>query len=66
MEDAMKEKSYGMRGDMNPQTAQKQKMSNAGADYKGKKGPEKYPKGAHELSPVCRQGEFSVWDKRSK
>lgn len=60
----MKNKAYGMRGQMNPQTAQKKNMMN-GLD-KPMKAKEHYKGDAHPMSPVCKKGEPSVWDKRSK
>ena len=30
------------------------------------KGHEKYRGDAHPMSPVCKQGEPAVWDKRAK
>ena len=55
-------KSYGMRGDMNPQSKQKANMSpskgkkDSKHDYPGKKS------GSHDMSPKCKKAdEEAVW-----
>lgn len=60
----MKNKPYGMRGQMNPQTAQKKDMMN-GLD-KPAKAEEKYKGDAHPMSPITKKPHECVWDKRSK
>lgn len=55
-------KSYGMRGDMNPQKKQKADMSNSDK-YKGNS--KSYPGskfGSHDMSPKCKHAdEQAVW-----
>ena len=55
-------KSYGMRGDMNPQKAQKAKMSNS---KHGKGSKQENPgkgKGSHDMSPKVKNcKEQAVW-----
>lgn len=57
-------KSYGMRGDMNPQTKQKGEMSPSKGNVKSKKS-DKYPgkgKGSHDMSPkVVVSKDEAVW-----
>lgn len=53
-------KDYGM---MKPKKADKPMKGGLDKPMKGK---ENYKGDAHPMSPVCKQGEPSVWDKRSK
>lgn len=53
-------KSYGMRGDMNPQKKQKQDMTPS--NHMSKKSKEGYGKEAHNMSPkVKKADEEAVW-----
>ena len=55
-------KSYGMRGEMNPQTKQKANMSPS-YNHKGKKGEDPgKSKGSHDMSPKTKVAdEEAVW-----
>lgn len=58
-------KSYGMRGDMNPQTKQKADMTPSN-HRKGKKdSKDAYPgkkEGSHDMSPQCKKAdESAIW-----
>lgn len=53
-------KSYGMRGEMNPQTKQKADMTPSN-HYKGHK-KEKGKEGGHDMSPMVKEAdEQAVW-----